>query len=226
MLKTYDELRKIDVSQYCEYRKEGEGKNEKKIPYLNWAKCIELLHENGAEEVFFEPIPQEGGTSLIKSDCVFADTSGKTNRVYETRIKITIDNWKFEFQGPVMNGANPVKDNSMSQQRLWNCQCRLFVKAVAIYTGLGFDLWLKAEEQERSQQKESDFEHDIRKVKDRVYETITAIQKKSNDMTMDQIAEKLNRSKEELQSYLAMYNTLYAFEHNLICILKKLDDNK
>ena len=44
-----------------------------------------------------------------------------------------------------MNGANPVKDNSMSQQRVWNSMCRSFVKCVAIHTGLGFDLWLKEE---------------------------------------------------------------------------------
>ena len=44
-----------------------------------------------------------------------------------------------------MNGANPVKDNSMSQQRVWNSMCRAFVKCVAINTGLGFDLWAKEE---------------------------------------------------------------------------------
>ena len=44
-----------------------------------------------------------------------------------------------------MNGSNPVKDNSMSQQRVWNSMCRSFVKCVAIHTGLGFDLWLKEE---------------------------------------------------------------------------------
>ena len=49
------------------------------------------------------------------------------------------------MQTPVMNGANPVKDNSMSQQRAWNSMCRAFVKCVAIHTGLGFDLWLKEE---------------------------------------------------------------------------------
>ena len=49
------------------------------------------------------------------------------------------------MQSPVMNGANPVKDNSMSQQRVWNSMCRSFVKCVAIHTGLGFDLWLKEE---------------------------------------------------------------------------------
>ena len=38
-----------------------------------------------------------------------------------------------------------MKDNSMSQQRVWNSMCRAFVKCVAIHTGLGFDLWLKEE---------------------------------------------------------------------------------
>jgi hypothetical protein len=41
-----------------------------------------------------------------------------------------------------MNGTNPVKDNSMSQQRVYNAQARAFVKGVAIHTGLGFKLWL------------------------------------------------------------------------------------
>lgn len=39
MLKKYEELRKIDVTPYCEERD--------KALYLNWAKCIDLLHENG-----------------------------------------------------------------------------------------------------------------------------------------------------------------------------------
>ena len=42
-LKSYEELVKVDVSQYCEKR---DG-----FTYLNWAKCIELLRQNGATEV-------------------------------------------------------------------------------------------------------------------------------------------------------------------------------
>ena len=72
---------------------------------------------------------------------------GNTNRCYETRIKVVIDADEYEMQSPVMNGSNPVKDNSMSQQRVWNSMCRSFVKCVAIHTGLGFDLWLKEEMQ-------------------------------------------------------------------------------
>lgn len=138
MLKTYEELRKVDVRPFCEER---EG-----MMYLNWAMCIKLLRENGAKNVYFEPIPDPvTGSSLRMAGKEFTDKNGVKNNCYETRIKVVIDNNVYEMQSPVMNGANPVKDNSMSQQRVWNSMCRSFVKCVAIRTGLGFDLWLKEE---------------------------------------------------------------------------------
>lgn len=138
MLKPYNELRKVDVRPFCEER---DG-----LTYLNWAKCIDLLHEHGAEKVYFEPIPDAvTGSSLRMSNVVFTDSKNNTNRCYETRIKVVIDDNEYIMQSPVMNGSNPVKDNSMSQQRVWNSMCRSFVKCVAINTGLGFDLWLKEE---------------------------------------------------------------------------------
>ena len=138
MLKAYEEMRKIDVRPYCEDR---EGKL-----YLNWAKCIELLHENGAEKVYWIPVPDpKTGSSLRMTDTVFSDKNGVTNRCYETLIEVVIDDNTYRMQSPVMNGTNPVKDNSMSQQRVWNSMCRSFVKCVAIHTGLGFNLWLKEE---------------------------------------------------------------------------------
>lgn len=137
-LKSYDELRKIDVTPYCEER---DG-----FTYLNWAMCIDLLHKNGAEKVCWDPIENEKtGNSLRMSDVIFTDAKGNTNRCYETKIKVVIDGDEYTMQTPVMNGSNPVKDNSMSQQRVWNSMCRAFVKCVAIHTGLGFDLWLKEE---------------------------------------------------------------------------------
>lgn len=138
MLKKYEEMRKIDVTPYCEER---DG-----FTYLNWAKCIDLLHQEGAEIVYWVPIPDPAtGNSLRMSNVTFTDSKGNTNRCYETRIRVVIDDKEYEMHTPVMNGANPVKDNSMSQQRVWNSMCRAFVKCVAIHTGLGFDLWLKEE---------------------------------------------------------------------------------
>ena len=139
-LKTWSEMRKIDVTPYCEER---DG-----MTYLNWAKCIDLLHENGAEKVFWAPIPDEKtGSSLRMVEKVFSDSKNNTNQCYETRIRVVIDDNEYEMQSPVMNGSNPVKDNSMSQQRVWNSMCRSFVKCVAIQTGLGFNLWLNEEMQ-------------------------------------------------------------------------------
>lgn len=138
MLKPYNELRKIDVRPYCDKR---DG-----YLYLNWAKCIDLLHEYGAEEVYFDTVQNsKTGGSLYESETEFSDKNGNTNRCYETRIKVVVDDKTWYMQSPVMNGTNPVKDNSMTQQRMWNSMTRSFVKCIAIHTGLGFDLWLKEE---------------------------------------------------------------------------------
>lgn len=214
MLKPYDELRKVDVSAYVEKRDDAE--------YLPYNQCIELLHQHGAEKVYFLPVqnPKTGG-SLYESETVFEDKNGVKNRCYETRIEIHIDDNVYYMQSPVMNGSNPVKDNSMSQQRVWNSMTRSFVKAVAMYTGLGFSLWLKEEEQDRKAQAQADQYHDVLKVQERVFETITAIQKKSN-MTIADIAEKMDRTEDELRTYLKYYNILNAVEHNLNVILQKL----
>ena len=214
MLKPYNELREIDVTPFCEQRD--------KVDYLPYNKCIDLLHENGAEEVYFLPVPNpKNGSSLYESDSVFEDKNGVKNRCYETKIEIHIDDKTYYMQSPVMNGANPVKDNSMSQQRVWNSMTRSFVKAVAMYTGLGFSLWLKEEENDRKQQQASDVFHDITKIKERMEETITAIQKKSN-MSLGQIAEKFGRTEAELKNYLSQCDVLYAVEANLNKILKGL----
>lgn len=222
MLKTYPEMRAIDVKPYCDGRKEG----SEKILYLNWAKCIDLLHINGAEKVYFEPVKNpETGSSLIASGFSFKDSKDNTNSVYETAVHIVIDDLEFNFQGPVMNGANPVKDNSMSQQRLWNSQCRLFVKGVAIHTGLGFDLWLDNEEKEQKVQKQEDVYHDIRKVRDRFLQTLTIVQKEGN-LSFSQVAEKLGRTENELETWIKQYDILFAVENNLEFCLKKIRQDK
>ena len=214
MLKPYDELRKVDVSEFVEKRDGAD--------YLPYNKCIDLLHEHGAEKVYFLPVqnPKTGG-SLYESETVFEDKNGVKNRCYETRIEIHIDDNVYYMQSPVMNGANPVKDNSMSQQRVWNSMTRSFVKAVAMYTGLGFSLWLKEEENERKQQNQADQYHDIMQVQNRVFETITAIQKKGN-MTLADIADQMSKTEEEMRTYLKYYSILNNLEHNLNLVLQKL----
>lgn len=207
MLKSYDDLRKIDVSQWV-------GKRDG-ADYLPWARVVNLLHENGAQVVYFVPVINEHtGSSLFMTEEEFTDSKGNTNRVYETAVKIVIDDLKFIQRGPVMNGSNPVKDNSMSQQRLWNCQTRLFVKGVALRTGLGFNLWLKEEENNEKDSWEDDLsKHDIFKIKERCQQIYT--QKMKEGLSVKEIAERLHKTEDEVKALFTYFDTLSNFERDL-----------
>lgn len=213
MLKSYAELRKVDVLPYCDMR-EAKDDNGKRIevPYLNWARCKDLLHANGAEKVIFEPVAGPNGSSLIMADAVFTDKNGVTNRCYEVRVKVTIDDLVFESQFPLMNGSNPVKDNSLTQQRLWNAQTRAFVKGVAINTGLGFDLWLS--DNTGVEQEEDLSKHNLFAIKERMQQEYTKVIRKG--MTTKQIAEALEMTEDEVKVVFTYFDQLSRFEQKLI----------
>lgn len=206
-IKTYAEMRKVDVSSYTEKR---DGND-----YLNWAMCKELLHQNGAEVVYFEPCVNENGSSLFMSEQVFTDGKGNSNRCYEVRVHIVIDDLEFDAQFPLMNGSNPVKDNSMSQQRVWNAQTRAFVKGVAIRTGLGFDLWLKNDIEGKSTEDDLS-KHSLFACKERTQIAYTKLIKKG--MSTKDIAEKLGKSEDEVKALFTYYEILDRFEKELIKI--------
>lgn len=207
MLKSYEELRKLDVSKWTEKRDGAD--------YINWAKVVDLLHENGAEKVYFEPIVNENGSSLFMTSEVFTDTKGNSNRVYETAVKVIIDDLEFIQRGPVMNGSNPVKDNSMSQQRLWNCQTRLFVKGVAIRTGLGFNLWVAEEINDSKNNWEDDLsKHNIFKIKERCQQIYT--QKLKEGLSVGDIAKQLHKTEDEVKAIFTYFDTLNTFERDLL----------
>jgi len=203
MLKTYAEMRAIDVSPYVEKR---DGND-----YLNWAMCKELLHQNGAEKVYFEPCTNANGSSLCMSDNVFTDNKGNTNRCYEVRVHIVIDDLEFDAQFPLMNGSNPVKDNSMSQQRVWNAQTRAFVKGVAMRTGLGFDLWLKNDFTSKTEDDLS--KHSLFAIKERFQQTYTRLIKKK--MSTKDIADALGLTEDEVKVVFTYFEQLDRFEQKL-----------
>lgn len=206
-LPSFEELKKVDLTEYIKKRDGAE--------YINWAVIVDLLHQNGAKVVYFEPVINDNGSSLFMTDQVFTDSKGNTNRVYETAVRIVIDDLDFIQRGPVTNGANPVKDNSMTQQRLWNCQTRLFVKGVAIRTGLGFNLWSRLEVEDEKQSFEVDINtHDISKIKERVQIEYTKLMKKG--MSVKEIADKLNKTEDEVKALFSYYDTLNTFEKDLL----------
>ena len=150
------------------------------------------------------------------SDMTFTDKSGITNRCYETRIKVVIDDLEFEMQSPVMNGANPVKDNSMSQQRVWNSMTRSFVKGVAIYTGLGFDLWASDEKQEENNNYEDNLAiHNIYKIKQRIEEKMTS--KIAKGLTQEEVLRSIGKgiSLKQWNEYMKYFDVINKLDKEL-----------
>lgn len=211
-IKSYAEMRKIEVLPFCDKREAKDDKGRKiEVPYLNWAKCKELLHENGAEVVYFEPCTNANGSSLFMSDQVFTDSKGNTNRCYEVRVKIVIDDLEFEAQYPLMNGSNPVKDNSLTQQRVWNAQTRAFVKGVAMRTGLGFGLWVDGDDADDKSPVEDLSSHNIYAIRERMQQTYTKLVKRG--LSTSEIAKMMGTSEQTVQYYLnGIFDEINRFE--------------
>lgn len=211
MLKKYSELVKIDVLPYCEVRDSRDDKGKKiEVHYLNWAKCKELLHTNGAETVYFEPLINERtGSTLFMTDIAFGE-EGKTNRCFEVRVKIVIDDLEFIQNYPLLNGIYVVREDTVNQLRLSNAQARAFVKGVAIRTGLGFSLWIKDDETIKTVPVEDLSSHSIKAIKKRILELVTV--KMQNGLSTSDIAHGLNISEDEFKSYLTYPDILDRFE--------------
>lgn len=211
-LKPFDELRKLDVSKYI--------KERDRAKYLPWAVCVDLLHQNGAEKVYFEPLTNDKGSSLFMSDKTFTDKNGNTNSCYEVAVKVFIDDLEFVVREPLMNGSNPVKDNSLSQQRVGNAQKRAFVKGVAIHTGLGFGLW--SDDIGDIEDAFDDLsKHSLQAIKDRILEKVTALMKRG--ISEDNIAAHNNMSVEEMKGLFSYFTSINRFERSLN---KLLNDSK
>ena len=210
MLKPYSELRKVDVMPFCEVKK---GKDERgrtiDIPYLNWAKCVDLLHEYGAETVYYTPVRNTDGSYLFCSREV-ANKDGRKCGCYFVSVEIHIDDLEFTMDTPLLNGNLVVYDDTLNQLRISNAHARAFVKGVAIRTGLGFDLWVKGDEIPADDDLSI---HSMMSIKKRVEELITA--KMQNGMTISDLCTALGCSEKQFKTMIAMYDKLHAFEEQV-----------
>ena len=203
MLKSWNEMRSLDISKYVKQRD--------KADYLPWASCMTLLYENGAEKVLLEPLTDDRGSSLFMSEQVFTDKSGGTNRCYEVRIKVTIDDKEYYFSYPVMNGINAVRDNLMNQNAVHKAQMRAFVKCVAINTGLGFNLWMDDADIENDVDDLS--KHSLFGIKERMQQAYTRAVKKG--MSTSEIAKAVNKTEDEVRLLFTYFDALNRFEQEL-----------
>ena len=201
MLKSWNEMRSLDITKHV--------KKRDKADYLPWASCLKLLYENGAEKVSFRPLTNEAGSSLFMSEQEFTDKNGNTNRCYEVRVEVVIDGSSFWISYPVMNGINAVKDNLMNQNAVHKAQMRAFVKAVAINTGLGFDLWLDDSDVDDSTEDLS--KHNIYAIRERMQQSYTKLIKRG--LSTSEIANMMGTSEQTVQYYLnGIFDEINRFE--------------
>lgn len=200
MLKNFNELRKVDVTPFVKQRDGAD--------YLPWATVVDLLHEHGAEKVFFSPVYNEDGSSLFMSSQTFTDKSGNVNRCYEVRIEVTVDDDTFIYSYPLLNGINPVRDNSLNQNVVFKAMARAFVKAIALRYGLGFSLWSKDELE--AQEEDDLYKHSLDAIKLRFQQTYT--QKLQKHMSVSDIAKGLNMTEDEVKVIFTYFDQLKRFE--------------
>lgn len=215
MLKPYNELRKIDITQFCERREARDDQGKKiEVPYLNWAKCIDLLHEHGAETVYYEPLVNEkNGSTLFMVDEPFTDSKGNRNRCFEVRVKIVIDDLEFIQNYPLMNGVYVVREDTINQLRVSNAHARAFVKGVAIRTGLGFDLWIKGDETSNTSTEDDLSSHDLMKCKQRLSELISV--KMAGGISIEEMAQACGMEFLEFQAIFTWFDKLQKIENKV-----------
>ena len=203
MLKSWNEMRQLDISKYVKKRDGAD--------YLPWAECLKLLYENGAEKVSIRTMTDACGSSLFMSEQTFTDKNGNTNRCYEVRVEVVIDGSVYTMSYPVMNGINPVRDNLMNQNAVHKAQMRAFVKCVAINTGLGFNLWL--DDSDIADDVEDLSKHHLWAIKERLQQAYTRAIKKG--MSTADIAKAVNKTEDEVRLLFTYFDQLGRFEHEL-----------
>src|SRR5690625_701257 len=133
-LKPFNELFNVDISSETVAR--PVKKNSKiTLDYLEWANCIKLLYEHGAEKVRYGMLKNEKGYPC------FYNFNGESPFV---TVWVDIDGEVYEEDYPIINGMYPVANPT--QLDINKAKQRGFVKALAINTGLGLSLWIKEEQ--------------------------------------------------------------------------------
>ena len=204
-LKSWKEMFDLDISQYVKKRDGAD--------YLPWSTCLMLLHENGAEHVHIIPKVTENGSSLFMCDQTFTDKNGGTNRCYEVRVAVAIDNCIYDISYPVMNGINPVRDKTMNQNAVHKAQMRAFVKCVAINTGLGFKLWM--DDSDLDTDSDDLTKHSIFAIRERMQQKCTELVKKG--MTTKEISNALGINEQSLLQYYlgGVFDEIYRVEQEM-----------
>ena len=143
MIKPFTELYKTDISGYISKKPTFKWNKDKQqmeqssieLDYLNWADCLLLLYENGAESVAFGNVYNVDGHPVFIND----------GKLPYLRVFVEIDGTRRELSYPLIDGSKDISVDKMAQSDVHNASQRAFVKCVAVNWGLGLSLWQKEE---------------------------------------------------------------------------------
>lgn len=217
MIKSFDELYKLNIDNFVSKKPTFKfDKVQNKfvetgvtLDYLNWADCVCLLHQNGAENVKYGNLFAQDGHSLFMNG----------GKVPEIHIYVDIDGDRRELAYPLIDGATDIKVEKMTQSDIHNATQRAFVKCVAINWGLGLKLWQKEEKiisEEKKPIEEDLSNHNIFAIKKRLQEEYTVLLKRH--MSAEDIAKALEMSVDEVKVIFTYFDILDRFEKKLTSI--------
>ena len=211
MLKPYAELAKLDVTPFCSYRDAKDDQGHKvKVPYLPWAVCKTLLHDNGAETVYYTPLKTPEGSYLFSSAMV-SNKDGRRTGCWFVSVEVHIDDLVFTMDMPLLNGSLVVYEDTLNQLRISNAHARAFVKGVAIHTGLGFSLWQGDSDTDPAPDDLSS--HNILAIKERIQIKITDKQKRG--WSMSEICREIGTNERGISTLLKELSRVYELESAL-----------
>jgi len=140
MIKSFNEMMALNLSGHISKKpsfkrdkRTGELVKVGELEYLNWADCLALLHENGAEKVLFGNERTDAGELLFMNN----------NVLPFLRVFVEIDGDRRTLDYPLIDGSKDISMEKAVQSDLHNATQRAFVKCVAINWGLGLSLWQK-----------------------------------------------------------------------------------
>ena len=208
-IKHFPELMGLDLSSYISkkpvFKKDqqtGKYKQVGELDYLNWADCLSLLYQNGAEKVLFGNVRSGADHPLFLINGIAPFV----------RIYVEIDGDRRELDFPVIDGSSDISIDKLKQSDIHNATQRGFVKCVAINWGLGLPLWKREDKEAEAQRKPHDnleF-HNIMAIKTRVERFISG--KLQGGMSMDDILSCMNLSERDFNSYMGFFDRIARFE--------------
>ena len=215
MIQNFTTLQGLDLRDhvskkptFSKDRATGQLKKTGELDYLNWADCLALLYQHGAEKVIF-------GNVRSREDHPVFLLDGKLPFV---RVYIEIDGDRRELDYPVIDGSKDIDMDRLTQSDVHNATQRGFVKCVAVNWGLGLSLWQKEEKAAAHTASGEDLvaASNIYAIQERIERRITALLQRGR--TMEELYGLLGLRKGQFETLMKQFRQIDTLEQRLTAL--------